>query len=246
MWLMADVGAACQAFHDKAVRDLKCAAIECDELHSFIHTKEEHIDPTKKRKPGIGSYFTWIAIDPATKLIPAWHVGRREARDANRFIFDLASRVSGRIQITTDGFKAYQPAIEEAWGDEVDYGKLLKIFEDALVKLSAKDWLRSRDQPTLEATRKVPVLGNPDPENIGTSIVERYNLTIRMSLRRYARQTNAFSKKVENHKAMTALFHVYYNFARIHGTLRCTPAMEAGLANRVWEIPDLLALLDGA
>jgi IS1 family transposase len=258
MWLVADVGRACLSYHDKYVRAFGCSEIQCDEMHGFVHTRDENLDSGDKSRRGKGSFYTWIALDPITKFAPSWHVGRRTAADAERFITDLAHRVCGRIQLSTDGFKAYLPAVEKAFGaDDVDYGQLLKIFSKALHKMSVKDWLETgrhgARHPALEAIRKVPMLGDPALDRIATAHIERFNLTVRMSLRRYTRDTNAFSKTIENHRLYTAAFQFFYNFARPHRSLverrkggaviQRSPAMAAGLADRIWTTEDILSLL---
>lgn len=245
MWFLRDLGDACEDYHDRTMRELKCNRIECDEIWSYVHAKEEHLPPELRGTKGIGDTYTWIAIDPDTKLVPCWHVGQRTAADANLFMNDLASRLEGRIQLSTDGFKAYQPAIEDAFGHEIDYGQLHKVFHDALAHMTAADWLNKRryTQPDLDATKRLKILGDPDTEKISTSIIERFNVTVRMSLRRSARATNAFSKKFENFKAAMALFHMHYNFARVHSTIRCTPAMEAGMSDHIWTLEEIAELV---
>lgn len=243
-WLVEDLGPVCKDFHNRTVLGLKLEQLQLDETHSFVHTRERNLPPEKRGTRGIGDTYTWIAIDPKSKLTVSWHVGKREYSDALIFMEDVAGRVIGRIQLNTDGFKAYYPAIAETFGDEVDHGVLIKVLESALENISAKEWLeRRREQPQLRAVHRIAKVGKPNPEEISTSIVERHNRTIRMSLRRFARSTEAFSKKFENHVAMMDIFHVAYNFCRYHSSIRCTPAMEAGLSDHIWSYEELVLLM---
>lgn len=241
MWLVEDLGPRVQKLQSDMFVDLKPNRIELDETWSYVKMKERNVPEQHKGKEGFGDCYTWVAIDPETKLIPCWHVGRREFKDALAFIFNLRGRLGARIQLSTDGFRAYVPAIQEAFGDEVDYGWLIKNFGDAIEQT---DRVGARySPPPLKGVRGSAVIGNPEPSKIGTSIVERQNLTIRMHLRRFTRLTNAFSKKFENHKAAIALHFACYNLVRIHQTIRVTPAMEAGYTNRVWAYENLAELL---
>jgi len=244
MWLLRDLGKACEDYQDRTLVELKCQRLEVDEVWSYIHTKEERLLPAQKGKLDFGDTYTWIAIDPDSKLVPCWHTGKRTFADASNFMNNLAPRLAGRIQITTDGFMAYKPAIEEAFGTDVDYAQLHKVFEKGLEGMTASEWLNKQRyvQPTLEATDKVVIFGEPEMERVGTSIIERHNLTVRMSLRRLSRATNAFSKTYENHCASMALMNMYYNFARVHKTIRCTPAMEAGVADHIWSMKEIAEL----
>lgn len=192
------------------------------------------------REKGWGDCWTWTALDADTKLIPCWYVGTRDAGAAHHFMHDLASRLAHRVQLTTDGHKAYLAAVEDAFGDDVDYAMLVKIYGEGEGPKT-----EARYSPAqCMGTRVAVITGTPEHAHVSTSFIERSNLTIRMGNRRFTRLTNAFSKKVENHEHMLALFFCYYNFCKIHTTLRCTPAMEAGVSKRVWEISDLVALID--
>jgi IS1 family transposase len=235
--LLADVGRACSVYQDKAFRQLPCKRIQCDEVWSFVGAKEKNTTAVTKAK-GWGDCWTWTALDSETKLIPCWYVGTRDSRAAYHFMHDLASRLAHRIQLTTDGHNAYLSAIETAFGDDIDYAQLIKIYGEG-----PKTEARYSPAQCMGA-RKAVVSGKPSSDHISTSHIERSNLTIRMGNRRFTRLTNAHSKKVENHEHMLALFFCYYNFAKIHQTLRVTPAMAAGVSTRVWELSDIVALID--
>jgi IS1 family transposase len=191
----------------------------------------------EKREAGLGSVWTWTCIDADTKLIPSWLVGSRDTGTAYEFMCDVAGRMRGRVQLTTDGHKPYLLAVEGAFGADIDYATLAKIYGP---DPSAEK--RYRPAVCLGCETKI-VSGDPNPKHISTSYVERQNLTMRMSMRRFTRLTNAFSKKVENHAAAVALYFMFYNFARVHQTLRVTPAMEAGVSDHVWSIAEIVALL---
>jgi IS1 family transposase len=235
--LLADAGRACSVYQDKAFRELTCKRIQCDEVWSFVGAKEKNTTDETKAK-GWGDCWTWTALDADTKLIPCWYVGTRDSRAAYHFMHDLAARLAHRVQLTTDGLKVYLDAVEIAFGDEIDYAQLVKIYGEG-----PKTEARYSPAQCMGA-RKAVVSGKPDFGHVSTSHVERHNLTIRMGNRRFTRLTNAFSKKVENHEHMLALFFCFYNFCRIHQSLRCTPAMAAGVSTRVWEISDIVALID--
>jgi IS1 family transposase len=238
--LLEDVGAACRKFHDEHVQGVQAQRVQCDEVWSFCYAKEKNVPADVKGHFGYGDTWTWTGIEAQTKLIIAWHVGRRDAGAARTFIADLASRITNRIQLTTDGYRAYLDAIDEAWATEVDYAMLVKLYG---AEPTSKPETRYSPAQCV-GTRRDAISGNPDPAHVSTSFVERHNLTIRMSNRRFTRLTNAFSKKLENHKHMLAIFFVYYNFARIHQTLRVTPAMEAGISEHVWTLEEIAALAD--
>ncbi len=235
--LLVSLGEACSEYQDKAFVNLKCKRIQCDEIWSFVGSKEKNTSAEKKAQ-GWGDAWTWVAIDADTKLVPTWFIGTRDAGAAYHFIHDLASRLANRVQLTTDGHKAYLSAVEDAFGAEVDYAQLIKIYgnapEGAEVRYSPAQCM---------GARKGAVTGKPDFAHVSTSYVERQNLTMRMSMKRFARLSNGFSKKVENHEHMLALHYMYYNFCRIHQTIRCTPAMEAGVSDHVWELNEVIALL---
>lgn len=235
--LLVDLGAACRRYHDRHVRGVKAHRIQCDEIWAFIHTKDKNVLPDEKRF-GIGSIWTWTAIEAQAKLIIGYHVGTRDADCANEFMLDVAGRVVGRVQLTTDGHKAYLEAVEGAFGADVDYAMLIKLFGEV------NPGEARYSPPKCTGTEIRAVTGLPDPTHISTSYVERQNLTMRMAMRRFTRLTNAFSKKVENHEAAVALHFMHYNFVRIHQTLRCSPAMAAGITKTLWSIDDLVRLLD--
>jgi IS1 family transposase len=235
--LLADIGRACSIFQDKAFRGLTCKRIQCDEVWSFVGSKEKNTSGEKKAQ-GWGDCWTWTALDADTKLIPCWYVGDRDAKAAYHFMHDLAARLAHRVQLTTDGHRPYLNAVQEAFGTDIDYAQLVKIYGEA-TKTEAH-----YSPAQCMGAKKAKVSGDPVYEHVSTSYVERHNLTIRMGNRRFTRLTNAFSKKVENHEHMLALFFMYYNFCRVHQSLRVTPAMEAGLANHVWELSEIVELLD--
>ena len=234
--LIPDMGTACAAFHNAAVRGVSARRVQCDEIWSFCYAKEKNVPEGKQ---GAGSIWTWTAIDADSKLIISYLCGGRDASWACQFMEDLASRVTTRIQITTDGHRAYAEAVEGAFGMNVDYAMLIKLYG------SPADNPDSRYSPAQCIGIRTGILsGNPDRQHISTSYVERQNLNLRMGLRRFTRLTNAFSKKFENHCHMVAIYHAYYNFCRVHQTLRVTPAMEAGLTNHVWSVMELVELLE--
>ncbi len=238
--LLVDLGAACEQYQDKALRGLKCQRIQCDEIWSFCYSKQKNVPERFKKKAGFGDIWTWTALCPDTKLVPTWMVGTRHPRTAKAFIRDLAGRLTHRVQLTTDGHKAYLEAVEGSFGGQIDYAMLIKLYgPDAGQKAEAR-----YSPAECLGTRQVCISGDPDPAHISTSFVERQNLTMRMGMRRFTRLTNAFSKKVDNLKAAVALHFMHYNFARVHQTLRVTPAMEAGIADHVWSIDEIIALLD--
>ncbi len=237
--LMADAGRACSIYQDKAFRQLSCKRIQCDEVWSFVGAKEKNTTDETREK-GWGDCWTWTALDADTKLIPCWYVGTRDGAAAFHFMSDLAARLAHRVQLTTDGHRPYLQAVEDAFGEDIDYAQLVKIYGEG-------PKTEARYSPAqCMGTRTAVVSGKPESAHVSTSYVERHNLTIRMGNRRFTRLTNAFSKKVENHEHMLALFFCFYNFCRIHKTLRGTPAMAAGVSTRVWEITDIIALLDQA
>lgn len=240
--LLRDVGTACLAHHDAAVRRVTSRKIQCDEVWSFCYAKDKNLPPEMRGRRDVGSVWTWTALDADSKLMVSWHLGQRTLTDARRFIGDLAGRLAERVQITTDGRSAYLSAIIEKFPARgVDYGVLLKIYGP-----SGNDGQpETRYSPgRLVGLEKIPVLGAASIQNISTSFVERMNLTLRMGNRRFTRLTNGFSKKFENHCFALAIQVMHYNFARIHKTLRCSPAMAAGLTKTLWSVEDLVALAD--
>jgi IS1 family transposase len=238
--LLVDVGTACAAFHDERVRNVKARRLQCDEIWSFIGAKKKNTTAAQRRD-GMGDAWTWVALDAESKLCVSYLVGGRDAGWAWDFMQDVASRLTGRVQLTTDGHKPYLEAVEGAFGSDVDFATLQKIYG----AVSEEDARRYSPARCIGCEMK-RVIGNPDPEHVSTSFVERENLTMRMSMRRFTRLTNAFSKKLENHAHAVALHFLHYNFARIHKSLRVTPAMEAGIADHVWTLEEIAALPDRA
>ena len=239
--LLADLGMACAEYQDKAFQNLTCKKIQCDEIWSFVGAKAKNVPEDRKDEFGYGDVWTWVSMDADTKLVPCWLVGPRNTEAAMEFIHDLASRLSNRVQLTTDGHKPYLEAVESAFGGEIQYAQLVKIYGAT----SKKDETRYSPAECL-GCKKVVVTGDPLLKDVSTSYIERQNLTMRMSMRRFTRLTNGFSKKVENHAHAIALHYMYYNFVRIHKSLRCTPAMAAGVTSKLWEIEDIIALLPEA
>ena len=237
MTLLADVGAACLDYQDETLRDLPCKRIQCDEIWSFVRAKEKNCTVEMKIE-GAGDCWTWVTIDVDTKLVCSWLLGSRDADSAATFMDDLASRLANRVQLTTDGHRAYLTAVEGAFAGDVDYAMLVKMFGNA------PKGPQTRYSPA-ECTgiKKVPLSGTPDMKHTSTSFVERQNLTMRMSMRRFTRLTNSFSKKIENHMHAVSLHYMHYNFCRIHQTLRVTPAMQAGVSDHVWSLDEVIALL---
>jgi len=238
--LLLDVGEACEQYQDKTLRGLKAHRIQCDEIWSFVYAKAKNVPESMKGAFGVGDVWTWVAIDADTKLVPSWAVGRRDGFTAAAFIRDLADRLATRVQLTTDGHRVYLEAVEGAFGNAIDYAMLVKTYEgDSGTKAPAE---RRYSPAVCTGEFKQRITGDPDPAFVSTSYVERQNLTMRMQMRRFTRLTNAFSKKVDNHKAAIALHYMHYNFARIHKSLRVTPAMEAGVSDHVWEVDEIAKL----
>ncbi|MCX5827968.1 MAG: IS1 family transposase [Deltaproteobacteria bacterium] len=239
--LVVELGTSCKEYQDKVFRNLECKRIQCDEIWSFCYAKEKNVPQDLKGLFGFGDIWTWTAICADTKLIPCWLVANRSAAAAKIFIEDLASRLKNRVQLTTDGHKAYLQAVEDAFGGDIDYAMLVKIYGN---ENDTSDKAARKYSPVeCTGTKTVRISGHPDEKSISTSFAERSNLTIRMSMRRFTRLTNGFSKKVENHEAAVALFLMYYNFGRIHQTLRVTPAMEAGITDHVWTLEEIINLI---
>ena len=235
--LLADLGSACAAYHDRYVRNLRVRRLQCDEIWQFVGAKAKNVS-IEKKQTGWGDVWTWIGIDADTKLVVSYLVGGRDGGWAMEFMQDCADRIRGRVQVTTDGHRAYLDAVEGAFGMEVDYAQLQKIYGAPM----DEEIRRYSPARCIGADMKV-VSGNPDPKHVSTSFVERQNLTMRMAMRRFTRLTNGFSKKIENHCHAVALHYMHYNFLRIHQTLRCTPAMEAGLSDHIWTLDEMCALL---
>jgi IS1 family transposase len=241
MKLMADLGKACLEYQQKTLRNLPCRRLQCDEIWSFVGCKEKNV-PKEEKRQGRGDVWTWIAIDAETKLVPCWYVGNRDATAAYHFIHDLAGRLANRVQLTTDAHRPYLEAVEDAFGSQIDYAQLVKIYGPSDVSPYNTE---VRYSPAVcTGARKTHVSGEPDYQHVSTSICERQNLTMRMSMRRFTRLTNAFSKKIENHAYSVALHYMNYNFCRVHQSLRVTPAMEAGVADHVWTLTEVIGLLD--
>lgn len=238
--LLCDVSEASFAFQDRTLRELPCTRIQADEIWAFIGCKEGHLRPDQKGK-GRGDVWTWTALDPDSKLLVSWRCGTRESTDAILFMQDIASRVKGRIQLSTDGYLGYLDAVETAFGADVDHGRVIKIFGTPF----EGSRMEARYSPAkCTEVRKEVGRGEPDPAHICTSHNERHNLTMRMQMRRFTRLTNGFSKKFENHAHAVNLHAIHYNFCRIHQSIRCTPAMEAGITDHVWSIEEIIDLLD--
>ena len=235
--LLNDLGCACAAFHNRTVRNLKVRRLQCDEIWSFVGSKAKNTRLEKKAE-GWGDVWTWTGLDADTKLCVSYLVGGRDSGWAQDFMQDCANRIKNRVQITTDGHKAYLEAVENAFGADIDYAQLQKIYGAP----STEEQRRYSPARCIGCDLKV-VSGDPDPAHVSTSYVERQNLSMRMGMRRFTRLTNGFSKKVDNHRHMIALYFLYYNFGRVHQTLRVTPAMEAGIAGHVWSIDEICALL---
>lgn len=237
--MLVDAGKVCMAFHDEKVRGVTAKRVQVDEIWSFTAAKQKNVSGMKKPVDGAGDTWTWTGLDADSKLIVSWFVGGRDGDYAKLFINDLAARLANRVQLTSDGHRAYLEAVEGAFGADVDYAQLVKLYG------AAPDGSAGRYSPAeCIGIKKTRIEGDPDEKHVSTSYVERQNLTMRMHMRRFTRLTNAFSKKFESHVHMVALYTVFYNFTRIHKTLRVTPAMAAGLTDRVWGMEDIVALMD--
>lgn len=237
--LLVDVGRACERFHDETVRKVEVKRLQCDEIWSFVYAKQKNVPDGMEGQ--VGDVWTWTALDSDTKLMVSWFVGSRDADAAYEFLSDVRSRVVTRMQLTSDGHGAYVPAVDAVFGQYIDYAQLVKIYG---APVGGQGHERKYSPAECTGTRTHVVTGCPNHEHVSTSHVERQNLTMRMSMRRFTRLTNAFSKKVENHCLAIALHFVHYNFCRIHKTLRVTPAMEAGLTNDIMGIADLVKLVN--
>jgi IS1 family transposase len=239
--LLADVGSACLDYQDKTLRNLPCKRIQCDEIWSFCYAKDKNVPKEKKGQLGYGDVWTWTALCADSKLVPSFMVGRRDAAFAKLFINDLSQRLANRVQITTDGHKAYLKAVEGAFGSDVDYAMLVKLYGDSQGKQADRKYSPGECCGAIKGA----VCGNPDDKHISTSFVERQNLTMRMSMRRFTRLTNGFSKKMENLQHAVSLHFMYYNFGRVHKSLdKQTPAMAAGVADHVWTLEEIAGLAD--
>jgi IS1 family transposase len=236
--LMVDAGHAAAWYQDRVFRNLTCKRIQVDEIWAFVYAKQKNVPGAKKAPPNAGDVWTWTAIDADTKLIPSWFVGGRDSDAAIIFMDDLASRLANRVQLTSDGHKAYLEAVEGVFGGDIDYAMLVKLYGPS------PEGPRRYSPAECIGAVKTRIEGNPDPDHVSTSYAERSNLNVRMHTRRFTRLTNAFSKKVENHAHSVALFAMYYNFVRIHKTLRTTPAMAANVTKRLWEMNDIVGVLE--
>lgn len=238
--LLADVGAACAEYQDRTMRNLKLTDIQVDEIWAFIGAKQKNVPADADPALGLGDCYTYTAIDRATKLMPCYMLGYRTADCAEAFMNDLAGRLAQRVQLTTDGMSGYPAAVFEAFGVNVDYAVLRKNYASGPAEKEAK---RRYSPAECTGCEKIPMIGIPFPEKISTSHVERANLTMRMGMRRFTRLTNGFSKKLEMHFAAVSLHFLHYNFARIHKTIKVTPAMQAGIADHVWTIEEIVRLV---
>ena len=240
--LLVDAGNAFSDYQDQALRDLPCTRVEVDELWSFIYAKKKNVARAKSAPPEAGDVWTWMAICADTKLVPSWRVGDRTAATGLDFMDDLRKRLRNRVQLTTDGHKPYLIAVREAFGGDVDYAMLIKQYGSDGGGDGAAH--RRYSPGEMNGSERIIVSGSPNLDKISTSYAERQNLTVRMSLRRFTRLTNAFSKKLENHAHSVAIHYMHYNFCRKHKTLKMTPAMAAGVADRQWTIDDLVTVLE--
>ncbi len=236
--LLVDAGQACAEYQDRVLRNLTCKRVQVDEIWAFCYAKQKNVPDAKKPPEGAGDIWTWTAIDADTKLAVSWLVSDRSGETATLFIGDLAKRLANRVQLTSDGHSAYLQAVEEAFGADIDYSQLVKIYGQT------EEGQRRYSPPECIGCERTRIEGNPDPKHVSTSFVERNNLNIRMHLRRFTRLTNAFSKKAENHAYAVAINFMYYNFVRIHQTLRVTPAMAAKVTNKLWEIADIVRVVN--
>ncbi|MGO8914710.1 MAG: IS1 family transposase [Stellaceae bacterium] len=233
MRLLIEVGAGCAAIMDEKMRELPCRRVQVDEIWSFVGKKQRWVTPQDDRTR-VGDQWTFVALDPDTKLVPSYRVGKRSRSNAVAFMNDLSLRLANRVQLSSDALNTYVDAVERAFGADVDYGQAVKFYEAEPIGPGRYSPPRVVDQ------QKTVITGEPDQDHISTSLVERQNLTMRMSMRRFTRLTNAFSKKIENLQAAVSLHFAHYNFVRVHKTLRVTPAMAAGVDNRLWSLEELV------
>ncbi len=236
--LLVDAGEACADLHDREVRNVTASRVQCDEIWSFCHAKAKNVATATAAPVGAGDVWTWTAIEAQSKLIISWYCGDRSGASAMVLMDDLQARIANRVQLTTDGHKAYLGTVEGAFGGDIDYAMLIKLYGPTTAapgRYSPADCI---------GAVKTPVEGKPDEKHVSTSYVERANLIMRMSMRRFTRLTNAFSKKLDNHMHALALYFAFYNFTRIHKTLKVTPAMAAGITDRLWSMEDIANLID--
>ncbi len=236
--LLVDAGRACSDYQDRAFRNLTSRRIQVDEVWSFVYAMAKNVETAKAAPDKAGDIWTWTAIDADTKLMPSWRIGARDGEEAKAFIADLASRLANRVQLTSDGHRPYLEAVEESFGADIDYAMLIKHYGEPVGALGRY----SPGECTGIELRRVE--GRPDEAYVSTSYIERSNLTLRMNARRFTRLTNAFSKKAENHAYAVGLHLMVYNFVRIHGTLKCSPAMAAGVTGKLWEIADVVTMIE--
>jgi IS1 family transposase len=236
--LVVDSGRACAAYQDRVLRNLTCQRVQLDEIWNFVYAKEANVDVAIAAPDDAGDVWTWTAIDADTKLLATFMVGARDTDTAVAFVDDLKERLTNRVQLTTDGHGPYLKAVSMAFGEDVDYAMLVKIYG------RDKESERRYSPAKCLGARRGCITGNPDPKHISTSYAERANLTMRMHMRRFTRLTNAFSKKIENHACAVALHSMYYNFVRIHQTLKVSPAMAAGITDRLWEMTDVVEMIE--
>lgn len=237
--LLREVGTACAEYQDRTLRNLPCRRIQCDEIWSFCYAKRRNVPGPLRGLPGFGDVWTFTALDADTKLVPCWLIGDRDINTARTFIQDLASRLAHRVQLTTDGLNIYLDAVDSGFYGAVDYAMLIKLYQE-----TTSEEQRRYSPAICIGAEKRPILGRPDQRKISTSFVERQNLTMRMSMRRFTRLTNGFSRKIENLEHALALHFMYYNFCRKHQTLKTTPAKAAGVASHVWSVYDIIALME--
>jgi IS1 family transposase len=236
--LLADAGNACLEYQDRLMVNLPCKRIQADEIWSFVYAKQKNVPQEMRGQFGIGDVWTWTALCADTKLVPCFHVGTRDADAAWLFMRDLASRLTSRVQLTTDGHRAYLNAVDGAFGTMIDYAMLVKQYG------TAPEAEKRYSPPVCLGTERTVIHGNPDQAHISTSYVQRQNLSLRVGIRRFTRLTNAFSKKLANHVHALSIYFMHYNFVRIHQTLRVTPAMEAGVTDRLWSLADMVGSVD--
>jgi IS1 family transposase len=238
--LLVDAGTVAAAYHDQNVRGLQSKRLQCDEIWSFCYAKKANVAAAKKAPEAAGDVWTWTALDADSKLMVSWHIGDRTAEDAVWLLEDVQARIKSRIQLTTDGHGAYPPAVAQVFGIDIDFAQLVKIYRSE----HGVSPERRYSPPVCVGSLRLAVEGRPDEDKISTSYVERQNLNMRMGMRRFTRLTNAFSKKIENHGHSLALYFLYYNFVRIHKSLKTTPAQAAGVTDKLWEIEDIVGLID--
>jgi len=236
--LLVEIGSVCSAFLDETMQNLTCKRLEADEAWSFCYAKQKHVTPAMEEQRYAGEVWTWVAIDAETKLIPCWLLGKRDSGCATEFIQDLAGRLANRVQLTTDWLKVYVNAVADAFGENIDYSVLHKIYGLEVAHEARYS------PPTCIDCEKKSIIGDPDLKYASTSYIERQNLTMRMSMRHFTRLTNGFSKKIENHSAAVAVYMMFYNFGRKHQTLGTTPAVKARLTDHTWSVEEIIGLLE--